>query len=118
MFIIIIITLSYAFLPPKFNHVPHATELYNLKKIKISKNDHESNKSKQPGPKTRFYKLISPLLSHFSVRLFVTPRTLAYQAPLSMELSRQEYWSGLPCPPPGIPPDAGIEPVYPASQAD
>ena len=35
------------------------------------------------------------------VRLCVTPWTAACQAPLSMEFSRQEYWSGLPCPPPG-----------------
>ena len=33
------------------------------------------------------------------VRLFVTPWTVAHQAPLSMGFSRQEYWSGLPCPP-------------------
>ena len=37
------------------------------------------------------------MLSHFSrVRLFATPWTVAYQAPLSMGFSRQEYWSGLP----------------------
>ena len=43
------------------------------------------------------------VLSCFShVRLFATPWTVACQAPLSMEFSRQEYWSGLPCPPPGI----------------
>ena len=42
------------------------------------------------------------LLSRFSyVQLFVTPWTVACQAPLSMAFSRQEYWSGLPCPPPG-----------------
>ena len=35
------------------------------------------------------------------VHLFGTPRTVARQASLSMEFSRQEYWSGLPCPPPG-----------------
>ena len=35
------------------------------------------------------------------VRLFVTPWTVACQAPLSMGFSRQEYWSGLPCLPPG-----------------
>ena len=39
------------------------------------------------------------------VWLFVTPWTLAHQAPLSMGFSRQEYWSGLPCPPPGDLPD-------------
>ena len=42
------------------------------------------------------------------IRLLVTPRT--HQAPLSMELSRQEYWSGLPFPPPGDLPDPGTEP--------
>ena len=42
------------------------------------------------------------MLSHFShVRLFVTLWTVAHQAPLSMGFSRQEYWSVLPCPPPG-----------------
>ena len=52
------------------------------------------------------------VLSHFSsVQLFVTLRTVAHQAPLSMGFSRQEYWSGLPCPPPGDLPDPGIEPV-------
>ena len=41
----------------------------------------------------------------------VTLWTIACQAPLSMEFSRQEYWSGLPCPSPGVLPDPGIEPV-------
>ena len=40
------------------------------------------------------------------------------QVPLSMRLSRQEYWSGLPCPPLGDLPDAGIEPGAPALQVD
>ena len=44
------------------------------------------------------------------VRLFATPWTVTYQAPLSMEFSRQEYWSGLPFPSPGDLPDPGIEP--------
>ena len=39
------------------------------------------------------------MLSH--VQLFATPWTVALQAPLSVGFSRQEYWSGLPCPPPG-----------------
>ena len=43
-------------------------------------------------------------------RLFATPRTAAHQAPLSMQFSRQEYWSGLPFPTPGDHPDPGIEP--------
>ena len=51
------------------------------------------------------------VLSYFShVWLFVTPQTVAHQAPLSMEFSKQEYWSGFPCPPPGDLPDPGIEP--------
>ena len=41
--------------------------------------------------------------------LFATPWTVAYQAPLSMEFSRQEYWSGSPFPSPGDLPDPGIE---------
>ena len=41
------------------------------------------------------------LLSHFSrVQLCATPQTAAHQAPLSLGFSRQEYWSGLPFPPP------------------
>ena len=45
-----------------------------------------------------------------------TPRTIAHQAPLSMEFSRQEYWSGLPFPPPGDLPNPGIKPKSPALQ--
>ena len=51
--------------------------------------------------------------------LFATSWTVVSQAPLSMEFSRQEYWSGLPYPPPGDLPDPGIEPtsLYPRLQA-
>ena len=52
------------------------------------------------------------------VRLFVTPWTVAYQAPPSMGFSRQEYWSGLPFPSPGDLPDTEIEPGSPTSRAD
>ena len=52
------------------------------------------------------------------VQLFAIPSTVAYQAPLSMEFSRQEYWSGLPFPSPGDLPDLGIEPTSPTLQAD
>ena len=49
-------------------------------------------------------------LSHFSsIQLSATPWTVAHQAPLSMGFSRQEYWSGLPCPPSGDLPDSGIK---------
>ena len=47
-----------------------------------------------------------------------TPWTVAHQAPLSMGFSRQEYWSGLPFPPPGDLPDPGIKLLSPALQAD
>ena len=48
----------------------------------------------------------------------VTPWTIVHQAPLSMEFSRQEYWSGLPFPSPGDLPDPGIEPRSSVLQAD
>ena len=49
------------------------------------------------------------------VQLFATPWTVACQAPLSMGFSRHEYWSGLPCPPPGDLPGPGIKPTPPVS---
>ena len=55
-------------------------------------------------------------LSH--VQLFATPWTVAHQAPLSMEFSRPEYWSGFPVHSPGDLPDPGTEPQSPALQAD
>ena len=51
------------------------------------------------------------LLLLFSVRLFATPQTVDYQTPLSMEFSRQEYWSRLSFLSPGHLPDPGIEPL-------
>ena len=55
-------------------------------------------------------------LSH--VRLFATPWTVAYQAPLSMGFSRQGYWSGVLFPSPGDLPNPGIEPRSPTLQTD
>ena len=55
------------------------------------------------------------MLSHF--RLLATPWTVARQAPLSMGSSRREYWSGLPCPPPGHLPKPGIKPASLTSPA-
>ena len=63
-----------------------------------------------------FLKLKPKSLSH--VLLFGIPWTVAYQAPQSVEFSRQEYWSGLPFPSPGDPPNPGIEPGSPTLQAD
>ena len=61
---------------------------------------------------SKYVKSLSP------VRLFATPWTVAHQSSLSMEFSRQEYWSGLPFPSPGDLPNPGIEPGSPALQAD
>ena len=47
--------------------------------------------------------------------LFATPWTMAHEASLSIGFSWQEYWSGLPCPPPGDLPDPRIEPTSPVS---
>ena len=52
------------------------------------------------------------------VRLFATPQTVDHQAPLSTGFSRQEHWSGLPCPPPGDLRDPGIKLRSLASRAD
>ena len=58
------------------------------------------------------------MLSHFNhVQLFVTLWTVAHQASLSMGFSKQEYWSGLPCPLPGDFPNRGIEPASLTSPA-
>ena len=58
------------------------------------------------------------MLSHFShVQLFATLWTIACQAPLSMGFFWQEYWSGLPCPPPEDLPNPGIELVSLTSPA-
>ena len=55
------------------------------------------------------------MLSPFShVQLFLILLTVAHQAPLSMGVSRQEYWNKFPCPPPGNLPDPRIEPISPA----
>ena len=52
------------------------------------------------------------------VRIFEISWTVAHQAPQSVEFSRQEYWSGLPFPPPGDLLDPGIEPGSPTLQTD
>jgi len=61
-----------------------------------------------PLPKFSLCVLCAQSLNH--VWLFVTPWTVAHQAPLSTGFPRQDYWSGLPFPPPGDLPDPGIEP--------
>ena len=58
-----------------------------------------------------YYVVIVYSLIH--VQLFVTPWTVAHQTSLSMQFSRQEYWSEFPLPSPGDLPDPGIEPMSP-----
>ena len=59
---------------------------------------------------------ISMLRCFNHVQLFATPWTVVGQAPLSMKFSRQEYWNGLPFPPPGSLPDSRIKPRSPVLQ--
>ena len=63
-------------------------------------------------PRVLFSVLWDCVCSLSRVRLFVTPGTVARRAPLSMGFSRQEHWSGLPCPSPGNLPHPGIKPAY------
>ena len=62
---------------------------------------------------TGIYRLVAQ-----SYLLRVTPWTVTLQAPLSIEFSRQEYWSGLSFPSPGDLPNSGIKPRPPALWAD
>ena len=79
---------------------------------------HTSNWTWHVGPDVAVVFLSVGILSHFScVWLFVTPWTMAHHAALSMGFSRQEYWSGFPCPSPGDLPYLGIEPVSPSAPA-
>ena len=65
------------------------------------------------GAHMRWLLLLLLLRSRFScVQLFKILWTVAHQAPLFMGFSRQEYWSGLPCPSSGDLPNSGVEPVH------
>ena len=72
----------------------------------------QGSNSGLPHGRRILYQLSVCVLSRFSrVRHCETPWTVAHQAPLSVGFSRQEYWSGLPCPSPGNLPHPGIESV-------
>ena len=77
---------------------------------------HEGNMKK--GHRIRHAVVQNAVLIPQSCPTFVTPRAVARQAPRSMGLSRQEYWSGVPFPSPGDLPYPGIEPRSPALWAD
>ena len=66
---------------------------------------------------THYFFLMCVLSCFSHVQLFVTRWTVAHQAPLSVEFSMQEYWSGLPFPSPGNLPDPGTEPALFTSAA-
>ena len=72
------------------------SKVISLQLIKIN-----GNKTKQQQKKVWFLFQVEKKESLSSIQLFVTPWTVAHQAPLSIEFSRQEYWSGLPFPSPG-----------------
>ena len=80
--------------------------------------DPPSRSSSTPAFQSSIYSFLFCVLSHFSrVRLFATPWTVAHQTLLSMGFSRQEYWSGLPCPPPGDLPNPEVKPMCLTSAA-
>ena len=68
-------------------------------------------------PLLLIYQSIVFAQSFSHVQFFMTPWTVAHQAPLSIEFLRQEYWSGLPFPIPGEFPKPGIEPASLVSPA-
>ena len=70
----------------------------------------------QPASQLYMYMCMCQSFSH--IQLFAVPRTVNCQASLSMEFSRQEYWSGWPFLSPGDLPNPGIEPGSPTLQAD
>ena len=57
-------------------------------------------------------RFLEELNSFSCVQIFATQWTVVHQAPLSIGFSKQEYWSGLSCPPPGDLPDPRIEPAF------
>ena len=82
--------------------------------MRLKKKERESESGKLQAISIRHSLIMATahafVLSHFScVRLFATLWTVASQTPLSMGFSRQEYWSGSPCPPPGDLPSSRIE---------
>ena len=88
---------------PQLKLLPLTSELQNILKFccQIIHGHHCTTKN--------IHVLRAKSLSH--VWLFVTLWTINWQAPLSMGFSRQEQWSGLPCPPPGDLPDQGSNPA-------
>ena len=92
----------------------HTLSMWNTSVIKIN-----NNISKNLCPEGLPVWRSVCVLRHFRrVPRFVTPRTVLRQVPLPMGFSRQEHWSGRPCPPPVGLPNPGIELTSPVLQAD
>ena len=106
----------FSFLLPSTNNFTY--HLRSEKDDAVRHTEYESDEERQHRKSSHigFILLINTcVFSH--IWLFVTPWTVAHQAPLSMGFPRQEYWSGLPFPPPVDFPDPGIEPESSASPA-
>ena len=86
--------------------------LENIHPLQLGRHSHGAT-----GQGTGYLTLVLVVSSLSHVWLFATSWTVACQAPLSMGLSRQEYWSELPFPPPWDLPNPGIEPMSLASPA-
>ena len=86
--------------------------LYLVPPLGLQRSSSELSEGLSPG----FYEKVKGLVTQCAL-LFAPLWTVARQTPLSMGFSRQEYWSGLPCPPPGNLPDPGVKPVSLTSPA-
>ena len=109
---------------PKFSPVSLSLDRSELlKKVRNPRKNQGEDLSvsseikKKKKPECAIYHACCVLSCLSCIWLLVIPWTVAHQAPLSMEFSRQEYWSGLHCPPPGDLPDLGIEPTSLTSPA-
>ena len=108
-------TVTNAFKNSTFHNIPlmYSDQLYfiftlRLREFKQTAQGHTGSVRSQSD--TRIYVCLCVCQSLSHIQLFSTPWTAACQDSLSMGLSRQEYWNGLLCPPPGDLPNPGIEP--------
>ena len=102
-----ILTLSWA---PRWRENP----VYPDKQIHLLPSTKAASKNREYDYRFCFLRMMDECMLN-CVRLFVTPWTVVCQASLSMEFSKQEYWSRLPFPSPRDLPDPGIEPTSPTS---
>ena len=117
----LVVTEPWAELPVLYRRLPLAIYICQCSSLNSSQpplpppHVHKSGTWKFEKHQFRCACILAQSLSR--VWLFVTPGTLAHQAPLPMGFPRQEYWSELPFPSPGDPPNPGIEPASLASPA-